>query len=73
MEIGEKAHPIILLNAPKIKINDIKHIMMMWPASMFAKSRIINANGLVNMPSISTGIKIGFTNNGTGGLIICAQ
>ena len=39
----------------------------MWPASMLAKSRIISANGFVNMLRISTGIMIGSSQAGSPG------
>ena len=70
---GENPQPIFALNAPKMNINDIRQIIMIWPAIMFAKRRIINAHGFVYIPRISTGIKIIVTPNGTGGLKICAQ
>ena len=73
MDSGENPHPIYVLNDPNINISDIKQIIIMCPAIIFAKSLIINAKGLVNTPKISTGIKIGFTPTGTGGLKICAQ
>ena len=34
---------------------------------------MINANGFVNTPNNSTGVIIGFTKPGTGGLKICTQ
>ena len=41
---------------------------------MFANKRIINAKGLVKTPTISIGIIIGISANGTpGGLKICPQ
>ena len=40
---------------------------------MLAKSRMIKAIGLVNMPRNSTTTKIGFTKPGAGGLKICFQ
>ena len=67
IEIGEKPHPTPEFNAPKMKISDIKQMMMMWPAIMFANNLMMSANGLVKMPRISTGIIINFTPNGTGG------
>ena len=39
----------------------------MCPASMFANSRTVSANGLVNMPRISTGIMIGSSHTGSPG------
>ena len=44
----------------------------MWPAVMFANKRIIKANGLVKIPTISMGIIMGIKANGTpGGLKMC--
>jgi hypothetical protein len=46
----------------------------MCPADMFAKRRIINANGFVNIPTISIGIMIGIKAMGTPGVAkICFQ
>ena len=67
---GENPQPIYVLSAPKINMSDIKQMMIICPAIMLAKRRIINAKGFVNTPKISTGIKIGFTPIGTGGLKI---
>ena len=54
-----------------IKTKEIKLRIMMCPAVMLAKSRIIKAKGFVSIPSISTGINIGFKSKGTpGGLKI---
>ena len=47
-----------------MKISEIKQMMMMCPAIMFAKRRIIKANGLVNTPSISTGTRMTFYKTG---------
>ena len=54
------------------KINEIKQIMIMCPATMLAKRRMINAPGLINTAlNNSTGTKMNFTPNGTpGGLKI---
>ena len=43
-------------------------MIIIWPASIFAKRRIINANGFVKIPNISTGIKMSFTKMGTSGV-----
>ena len=59
IEIGEKAHPITGLKAPKMKIKEIKQMIMIWPAIILANKRIIKANGFVNTPNISTIIRIG--------------
>ena len=71
METGEKPQPTPALKLPKMKISEIKQIMIMWPAIMLAKRRMINAKGFVKIPRISTGIIMGFTPPGTGGLKIC--
>ena len=73
IDTGAKPHPATLLMAPKIKINITKQVITMWPATILANKRTINANGLVKIPKNSTGTKIGFTKPGTGGLKICAQ
>ena len=51
----------------------MKQVMMICPATIFANKRIINAKGFVKIPMNSTGIKIIFTNIGTGGLKIWPQ
>jgi hypothetical protein len=54
-----------------MNINEIKLNMIMCPAEILAKSRIISANGLVKIPTISIGIIIGISAKGTpGGLKI---
>src|SRR5215217_6084909 len=73
IETGEKPQPIPVLIFAKMKISETKQIMMMWPASILAKRRMINAKGLVKMERISTGIIINFTKPGTGGQKICFQ
>ena len=72
-ETGVKPIPATLLIAPKIKMSMIKQVMIICPATILAKRRMINANGLVKIPMNSTGTKINFTKKGTGGLKICAQ
>ena len=65
-EIGATDHPATAL-APLFeatKINDIKLNIIICPAVIFAKSRIIRAKGFVKTPKISIGIIIG--NNATG-------
>ena len=42
---------------------------MMCPAVMFAKRRIIKAKGLVKMPKISIGMRMGFTKAGVPGAV----
>ena len=69
-DIGEKAQPTPLFKEPKIKINETRQMIIMCPASIFAKRRIINANGLVKILSTSTNTSIGLTPAGTGGLMI---
>ena len=73
MDKGEKPQPIDLLKAPKMNIRETRQIIMIWPASMLANNRIINAKGFVNMPRNSTSTKMGLTPPGTGGLKICPQ
>lgn len=54
-----------------IKINDIRLSIIMCPAEIFANNLIIRANGFVKIPTISMGIMIGISANGTpGGLNI---
>lgn len=63
-------HAIFLL----MKMIEIKASIIMCPADMFAKRRIINANGFVNIPTISIGIMIGIKAMGTPGVAkICFQ
>ena len=57
----------------RIKINEIKLNIRMWPAVMFANKRIIKAMGLVNSPIISTGIMSGYNHHGTWGVNTCPQ
>ena len=57
----------------KININEIILKIIMCPAVIFAIRRMVNENGLVNIPIISNGIIIGFSKNGTGGQKICFQ
>ncbi len=48
--------------------------MIMCPAVIFANKRIINAKGLVKIPTISIGIIIGSNASGTPGVAkICFQ
>ena len=68
---GEKPQPIYWFIDAMINIKEIKQMISICPASMFANNLIINANGFVKIPSISTGTKITFTQPGTpGGFII---
>ena len=67
IETGVKPAPTALLIAPKIKIREMKQMITMCPAIIFAKRRIINAMGFINIPANSTGIKMIFTKKGTPG------
>jgi hypothetical protein len=73
IEIGENPHPIAALSPPKININEIRQMMMICPASIFANNLMISANGFVNTERTSTSIRMGFIPPGTGGLNICPQ
>ena len=67
-EIGENPNPATVLMAPNIKMSEMKLKIIMWPATMLAKRRMINAAGLItNTPNNSIGIKITFTKMGTPG------
>ena len=56
------------------KMIEINDTTIICPAVILAKSRIINAAGLINIPAISIGIKIGYKAIGTpGGVKICFQ
>lgn len=58
----------------KMKIRPKKLNMMMCPAVMLAKRRIINEIGLINIPKISTGVKITNNHFGTPGIAkMCPQ
>ena len=57
----------------KTKIKPTKLITMMCPAVMFANKRIINANGLVRIPTTSNGTKIMYKAFGAGGAKIWCQ
>ena len=67
MDTGEKPQPNPALMAPKININETRQMMIMCPAIMLANNRIIKAIGFVNIPMISTGIRMNFTGMGTPG------
>ena len=57
-----------------IKIIEMRDNTIMCPAVMFANKRIINANGLVKIPTNSIGIIIGNKAHGTPGVAkICFQ
>ena len=73
MDKGENPQPTPLFKSPKMKISDIKQMIMIWPANILANNRMINANGLVKMPRNSTNTRIGLTPTGTGGLKTCFQ
>ena len=53
----------IAILKPNMKISPINARMITWPAIMFAKRRIVSAKGLVNFPTISTGVMIGVINS----------
>ena len=56
------------------KIIEIKEITIIWPAVMLANKRINNAAGLIKIPAISIGTKIGYKAKGTpGGINMCFQ
>ena len=56
------------------KIIEIKDITIMCPAVMLANKRINNAAGLIKIPAISIGTKIGYKAKGTpGGINMCFQ
>ena len=67
MDTGEAANPNAGFIWAKMKIRDIKHMMMMCPATMFANNLMIRANGLMKTLKNSTRTRIGFTNPGTPG------
>ena len=73
METGENPMPIPVLIFPKMKMREIRQMIMICPASMFAKRRMINANGLVKMDKISTGTIINLIPKGTGGFRMWPQ
>ena len=57
-----------------IKMIEIKDITIICPAVRFANKRINKAAGLIKIPAISIGIKIGYKAIGTpGGEIMCFQ
>ena len=67
-EIGETA------TVSNIKINENKLKIIMCPAVIFAKRRIIKAKGFVSIPISSTGTIIGASHTGTPGVLkICPQ
>ncbi len=70
--IGIETEEIHICLKIKIKLTRLKTTMC--PAVIFAKRRIINANGFENNPIISTGIIIGESQKGTPGVAkICFQ
>ena len=52
----------------KVKISPTKLNMMICPAVILAKRRIIREKGLVSIPITSTGIIIGANHTGTPGV-----
>ena len=74
MENNDVPQPAYVLNPAKMKMSEIRHIIIICPATMFAKRRMIKAIGLMNTLRNSTGTRINFTPNGIpGGLKICPQ
>ena len=75
MDTGEKPHPAMVFIAPKMNMREMKLKIIICPATIFAKRRMINAAGFImKTPAISTGTKITFTRKGTpGGQKICLQ
>ena len=74
MDTVEDTKPSVGLIWPKIKINEIKQMIMICPATILANNLIINAKGLIKTLRNSTSTKIGFTKPGTpGGLKIWPQ
>ena len=67
MDTGAMATPPSQLIWPMSAMSSSKVVMTMWPASMFAKRRIMSANGFVNMLRISTGIMMGSSHAGRPG------
>jgi hypothetical protein len=58
----------------KMKIRQIRLSTIMCPAVIFAKRRIIRANGFEIIPMSSTGIITGRSQNGTPGVAkVCRQ
>ena len=58
----------------KIKINDIKLNIMIWPAVIFANNLIISEIGFIKMPKNSIGAKNNFIGTGIPGIQkICFQ
>ena len=74
IDTGEAPQPMAGLICAKIKIKEIKQMIIMWPATILANNLIINAKGLIKTLKNSTNTSIGFTKPGTpGGLKICPQ
>jgi len=74
IENNDVPQPAYVFNPAKMKISDMRHIIIMCPATMFAKRRMINAMGLINTLRNSTGTRMSFTPIGIpGGLNICPQ
>ena len=75
IETGENAHPATGVISAKINMRKMKLKIIICPATMLAKRRIIKAPGLINnTPANSTGTRISLTKKGTpGGQNICCQ
>ena len=48
IEKGEVPQPAPEFSLPTMNMSEIKQMMIMCPATIFAKRRIINAKGLIN-------------------------
>ena len=73
IEIGENPQPIAALSPPNINMSEIRQMIIICPASMFANNLMISAKGFVNTDSTSTSTRIGLIPPGTGGLNIWPQ
>ena len=68
IDIGENPQPAPLFISPKMNISEMKLKIIICPATMLAKRRMINTAGLmINTPATSTGIRMILTPNGTPG------
>ena len=67
----EVPQPAYTFSPAKIKMSEIRHMIIICPATMFAKRRMINAIGLMNKLNTSTGTKMNLIPKGIpGGLKI---
>ena len=66
--------PAYSFKPAKMKMSEMRHIIIICPATMFAKRRMINAIGLMKKLNISTGTKMNLIPSGIpGGLKMCCQ